>query len=50
MITYPYIFQDTDKLSETYGEYCIRWTETFSTDGYLTKKEALQEINRLQGE
>lgn len=46
MTTYPYIFKDLDKWSETYGQWCVRWSESWSEDGFKKKQEALNQIHQ----
>ena len=42
--SYPHVFQDTDKWSETFGQWCIRWSDSYNIDGYPTRWEALKDL------
>lgn len=44
-ITYPYLFVDTDRNSATFGQWCIRWSDSYSEDGFATKLEAVNAMN-----
>ena len=46
MQTYPYIFKDTDTTSQTLDLWCIRWGESWSEDGFKTKREAQDQISQ----
>jgi hypothetical protein len=42
----PYIFYDDDSTSHTYGLWSIRISESMSLDGYMTKHDAIVDLNR----
>lgn len=44
MKKYPYLFVDTHRNSSTFGQWCIRWSESYSEDGFASKMEAMKEM------
>jgi hypothetical protein len=43
----PYIFQDMDKQSETYLEWSIRLSESYSIDGYNNQRDAMYDLWKI---
>lgn len=39
-----YVFLDTDKRSETFNQWSIRWSDTMSIDGYSSEHDAIMDL------
>lgn len=44
-LKYPFVFEDSDRFSATFGMWCIRWSDSYSEDGFSTKMKAVAEMN-----
>jgi hypothetical protein len=39
-----FVFLDTDKHSETFNQWSIRWSDTMSIDGYPSEHDAMMDL------